>query len=138
MLDAKLFTHRTESLFLLLINNDMNGDGKHFIDSNLCFSTSYICYFMLKLTKFKLHESVLLRKIAFNKFYLHKLWKIICSMTFSDESSNEIYYLHILASGNLSRLSQNDLYKIVAPLSTFCSLYNLFLLPILDEEFLKG
>ncbi len=26
----------------------------------------------------------------------------------------------------------------MAPLSTFCSLYNLFLLPILDEEFLKG
>ena len=28
--------------------------------------------------------------------------------------------------------------KIVAPLSTFCSLYNLFLLPILDEEFLRA
>jgi ubiquitin-protein ligase E3 C len=26
----------------------------------------------------------------------------------------------------------------VTPLSTFCSLYNLFLLPILDEEFLRG
>ena len=40
--------------------------------------------------------------------------------------------------GNLSKLDQENLYKIVAPLSVFCSLYNLFLLPILDEEFLKG
>ncbi len=30
------------------------------------------------------------------------------------------------------------MYKIVAPLSTFSSLYNLFLLPILDDEFLNG
>ncbi len=141
LLDTKLFTNRTESLFLLLINNNNNNNNDintNQIDSNLCFSTSYICYFMLKLTKFKLHESIMLRKIAFNKFYLNKLWKIICSMTFNDESSNQIYFLHILASGNLSRLNQNDLYKILAPLTTFCSLYNLFLLPILDEEFLKG
>lgn len=136
MLDTKLFTNRTESYFLLLINNDSNDNS--LVDTNLCFSFSYICYFMLKLTKFKLHESLMLRKIAFNKSYLNKLWRLICSMTFTDESSIEIYYLHILASGNLSRLSQNDLYRIVAPLSTFCSLYNLFLLPILDEEFLKG
>ena len=40
--------------------------------------------------------------------------------------------------GNLAKLNQEELYKIVAPLSTFSSLYNLFLLPILDDEFLNG
>lgn len=38
----------------------------------------------------------------------------------------------------MAKLNQEDLYKIVAPLSTFSSLYNLFLLPILDDEFLNG
>jgi hypothetical protein len=44
----------------------------------------------------------------------------------------------MLASCSFSEIYHDDLVKIVAPLSTFCSLYNLFLLPILDKEFLKG
>ncbi len=50
----------------------------------------------------------------------------------------EIYTLQMLASCSFSEIYHDDLVKIVAPLSTFCSLYNLFLLPILDKEFLKG
>ena len=44
----------------------------------------------------------------------------------------------MLASGTFSEIYHDDLFRMVAPLSTFCSLYNLFLLPILDEEFLRG
>lgn len=44
----------------------------------------------------------------------------------------------MLASGSFSETYYDDLLKLVAPLSTFCSLYNLFLLPILDKEFLNG
>ena len=47
-------------------------------------------------------------------------------------------YFNRTKKGNLAKLNQEDLYKIVAPLSTFSSLYNLFLLPILDDEFLNG
>ena len=50
----------------------------------------------------------------------------------------DIYLLKLLANGNIPEVYENELMKIVAPLSTFCSLYNLFLLPILDEEFLRG
>jgi hypothetical protein len=50
----------------------------------------------------------------------------------------DIYLLKILANGSIPEIYENESMKIVAPLSTFCSLYNLFLLPILDEEFLKG
>lgn len=44
----------------------------------------------------------------------------------------------MLANGSIPEVYENESMKIVAPLSTFCSLYNLFLLPILDEEFLRG
>ncbi len=44
----------------------------------------------------------------------------------------------MLASGSCPDIYTNQLCKLVAPLSTFCSLYSLFLLPILDEEFLRG
>ena len=44
----------------------------------------------------------------------------------------------MLASGSISEIYHDDLIKIVAPLSTFCCLYNLFLLSILDKEFLQG
>lgn len=44
----------------------------------------------------------------------------------------------MLANGSIPEIYENESMKIVAPLSTFCSLYNLFLLPILDEEFLRG
>lgn len=50
----------------------------------------------------------------------------------------EIFLLQILASGSCPDIYHNELYKLIAPLTTFCSLYNLFLFPILDEEFLKG
>jgi hypothetical protein len=43
-----------------------------------------------------------------------------------------------LATGSFSETFHNDLFRLVAPLSTFCCLYNLFLLAILDEEFIKG
>jgi hypothetical protein len=44
----------------------------------------------------------------------------------------------MLASCSFSETYHDDLIKIVAPLSAFCTLYNLFLLPILDKEFLRG
>ena len=44
----------------------------------------------------------------------------------------------MLVGGTCTEIYDNELSKIVAPLSTFCSLYNLFLLPILDKEFLNG
>ena len=44
----------------------------------------------------------------------------------------------MLASGTCTEIYDNELSKIVAPLSTFCSLYNLFLLPIMDKDFLNG
>lgn len=131
LLDSKLFSNRLESTFLVY---QKSGD-----DSGFCFLTSYIFYFMLKISRLNIHESNLLRKVAFNKFYLYKLWKNICTLKTGDPmSKNEIYYLQVLASGNLAKLDQESLYKIVAPLSTFSSLYNLFLLPILDDEFLNG
>lgn len=129
LLDSKTFSNRLESIFLSFQRfND---------DKGYCFSTSYIFYFMLKIAKLKIHESNMLRKVAFNKFYLYSLWKNICTLKTGDETKNQLYYLQVLASGNLAKLNQEDLYKIVAPLSTFSSLYNLFLLPILDDEFLN-
>lgn len=44
----------------------------------------------------------------------------------------------MLASGSCPDIYYNNLFKLVAPLSTFCSLYNLFLLSIFDKEFLEG
>ncbi len=43
----------------------------------------------------------MLRKVAFNKFYLHRLWKNICQLKTGDPTSskNEIYYLQVLVSG---------------------------------------
>jgi hypothetical protein len=50
----------------------------------------------------------------------------------------DIYLLKMIANWSITEIYENELMRIVAPLSTFCALYNLFLLPILDEEFLKG
>ena len=44
----------------------------------------------------------------------------------------------MLSSGSCPDVYHNHLYKLVAPLSTFCALYNLFLLPIFDKEFIAG
>ena len=46
--------------------------------------------------------------------------------------------VQLLASGSTIEIYDNNLFKLIPPLITFCSLYNLFLLPILDEEFIKG
>ena len=45
--------------------------------------------------------------------------------------------IQLIASGSVE-IYDTNLMRIVSPLFTFCSLYNLFLLPILDEQFLKG
>lgn len=99
----------------------------------------------------------LLRKLAFNKFFLYNLWQIICALQTKQYIKlvpinllidkkyqkslffrQDIYVMQMLASGSFSETYYDDLMKLVAPLSTFCSLYNLFLLPILDKEFLNG
>jgi hypothetical protein len=47
--------------------------------------------------------------------------------------------VQLLASGSsICEIYDNNLFKLIPPLITFCSLNNLFLLPILDEEFIKG
>jgi hypothetical protein len=46
--------------------------------------------------------------------------------------------MHILASGTSVEIDDGCLYKIIPSLYTFCSFYSLFLLTILDEEFLTG
>ncbi len=98
-LDCKQFSNRLESIFLSSSNTDNPNDN------GLCFTSSYIFYFMLKTARLKLHESNMLRKMAFNKNYLNKLWRTVCSLKTGDSNSkNEIYYLHILASGMLFRL----------------------------------
>jgi hypothetical protein len=102
-LDSKKFSNRLECIL-----SDDNG--------SLCFSVSYLFYFMLKIAKLKVHESNMLRKVAFNKVYLNKLWRIVCSLKTGDPNSrNEIYYLQILASGKyfflLVILSKNNYYN---------------------------
>lgn len=44
----------------------------------------------------------------------------------------------MLASGSCPEAYHKDLFRLVAPLSTFCSLYNLYLLRIFDNEFIAG
>lgn len=92
-LDSRAFADRLEAMFVAC---QEKAD-----DNGYCFSTSYIFYFMLRIAKLKIHESNMLRKVAFNKFYLHRLWKNICQLKTGDPTSskNEIYYLQVLVSG---------------------------------------
>jgi ubiquitin-protein ligase E3 C len=46
--------------------------------------------------------------------------------------------VHLAALGTCPDMYFESMLELVAPLSTFCSLYSLFLLTILDVEFLKG
>ena len=103
LLDSKVFANRMEATVLALYNNlSLSEGGSGSVTGGLCFTASYIFYFMLKTTRIKIHESNLLRKVAFNKFYLGRLWKTICTLKTADSmSKNEIYYLQILASGNI-------------------------------------
>ncbi len=108
--------------------------------NQLSLDISYICFFLLIKSKLKMHESTFLSTIAFNKQYLCTLWKSVCMLTFKPNERQEINLIQLLASGNNSGVDIYDrsLFQIIPSLITFCSLYNLFLLPILDEEFLKG
>ena len=105
---------------------------------DLILSISYICNFVHLHSNLKNHQSLLLRTMAFNKPFLRYLWQIINSLTIKSTSNQDLYLLQMLASGSCPEIYLNHMFQINAPLSTFCSLYNLFLLPILDEELLKG
>ena len=50
----------------------------------------------------------------------------------------DLYLIQMLASTSCPDSYTDQLCRLIAPLSTFCSLYSLFLLPVLDEEFLRG
>lgn len=133
IMDSKGFANKINNYF----NQQQNLSR---IDLNeICFYTSHICYFVLIKSSLKMHQSVLLRTIAFNKTFLHLLWKNICSLSIRPNEKQEIFLVQLLASGSsICEIYDNNLFKLIPPLITFCSLYNLFLLPILDEEFIKG
>lgn len=129
IMDSKSFASKINSYFIQNTCFNLN---------EACFYTSHICYFVLIKSSLKMHQSTLLRTIAFNKTFLHILWKNICSLSIKPNEKQEILLVRLLASGSTMEIYDKSLFKLIPPLITFCSLYNLFLLPILDEEFIKG
>ena len=135
LMDSKEFSNKINNYFN---QNTIQSTSRRNNLNEICFYTSHICYFVLIKSSLKMHQSVLLRTIAFNKTFLHLLWKNICSLSIRPNENQEIFLVQLLASGSTIEIYDNNLFKLIPPLITFCSLYNLFLLPILDEEFIKG
>lgn len=130
---SEQLTHKIE-----FIINDPSTKLSDAARKDFCMSVSYICNFILLNSNGKIHENKLLARLAFNKTFLKYLWQLICSLTLGAHLKQDVYLLKLLANGSIPEVYENELIRLVAPLSSFCALYNLFLLPILDEEFLKG
>ena len=141
ILDTKEFVQKIELFITETSKHDLDTSEpapSETILKEFILSVAYICNFVHLHSNLKNHQSLLLRTMAFNKPFLRFLWQIINSLTIKSTSNQDLYLLQMLASGSCPEIYLNHMFKINAPLSTFCSLYNLFLLPILDEELLKG
>ena len=140
ILDTKEFVQKIEIFISNSSKNQLQLDfaQNEALLKEFILSISYICNFLHLHSNMKNHQSLLLRTLAFNKPFLRYLWQIINSLTTKSTSNQDLYLLQMLASGSCPEIYLNHMFQINAPLSTFCSLYNLFLLPILDEELLKG
>lgn len=140
ILDTKEFVQKIEIFISQSAKNQFQLDliQNESLLKEFILSVSYICNFVHLHSNLKNHQSLLLRTIAFNKPFLRILWQIVNSLTTKSTSNQDLYLLQMLASGSCPEIYLNHMFQINAPLSTFCSLYNLFLLPILDEELLKG
>ncbi|CAF0734601.1 unnamed protein product [Brachionus calyciflorus] len=101
-------------------------------------SISYVCHFIFFNANIRSHKSSLARKLALNQAFIISLWQTINSLKIKPQFSQEISLIQILASGNCPDIYHPYLFKLVAPLSTFCSLYYIFLIPIFDKEFIAG